>query len=255
MFGSTPHIQHKPSSVIKAGGSLEGVDFHAGLASQIKELLERRTVVVVSGGGREIDSICSRLGIEIRKKDGIRFTDAETLRIAMMSLARNAAELAACLCSAGIDSLPLPAFSAGVSATNMRREHGLVAGEMKVDTDRLRHVISLGVPVIYPITMCGTQLLNVNADELASELAIAIGAKELLLLTDVDGVIVGGRVLERYNAERGDDGVQGGMIPKVDAAIRARRHGVDRVWIANGNREGVVEGIMEGKVNGTEIEG
>jgi len=192
---STRPIQ-RSLTVIKTGGSLEGGEFYREVAEQLSKL--DGNAVIVNGGGREIDQLCSRLSVRSEKKNGLRITTPEVLEAVTMALAKKAMEFASVLCSGGITAIPMPALS--FCTSERRKEYGLVGGKSSVDVELLMHLVSKAVPVIYPISRGGEQLLNVNADELAADIAVAAGASALILLTDIDGVILNGKVVESISA-------------------------------------------------------
>ena len=131
-----------------------------------------------------------------------------------------------------------------------------------VDAARLRGLLADGcIPVLAPIALeRPAQPLNVNADTVAGEVARALGAALLIFLTAVDGVLdERGALLPQLGAERAaalrEAGtLAGGMLPKVDASLRAAGGGSTAV-IANGRRRGTVREIVSGARVGTRLGG
>jgi len=214
-------------TVVKVGGAA------AGAAAQVAGLVARgRQVVVVHGAGAQITAGCLDAGIEPRFVDGQRVTDAAVLEIVERAILAANAALCAELGGQGVPCRPV--LDALVAEPWGDERLGLVGRITSVEQISLRALLAAGVvPVIAP-TSGG---LNVNADNAAATVAAALGASELIFLSDVPGVIgPGGQVIRRVNAAAaallvasGD--VSGGMIPKLDAGLTAIRGGVWRVWI------------------------
>jgi acetylglutamate kinase len=270
MSGSTLRTQHEaPLTVIKAGGSiLQDGDTAAALAGAV-EWAKRagNGVIIVNGGGNEIDMLCSRLSVDIRKYRGLRITSREVLDIVQMALSKKSNEIAVTLLAHGINAIPLPAFaSAAVRCRKKPDSHGVdfgFVGEVEsVDAAFLLSLVRGGaVPVIYPVAADASfSLYNINADELASEIASAVGAESLLLATDVGGVIIDSAVQDvihagSINLLESSGKLQGGMIPKLEAARNALNSGVRRVAILDGrNPLNLINFFREGVIIGTEIQ-
>ena len=214
-------------AVVKVGGAVPGA------AGKVAALAARgREVVVVHGGGPQISQLCRRRGIEPRFVDGQRVTDAAVLEVVGEALAEQRAILIEQLERAGLDARALPDALDGAPCGDPRL--GLVGRITAVDGIGLGAMLAAAVvPVVSP--MAGG--LNVNADHAAAAVAAALGASELIFLSDVPGVLdAGGHVIRRISACQAphliDQGhVTGGMIPKLNAGTEALAQGVWRVWI------------------------
>jgi len=214
-------------SVVKVGGAA------AGAAPKIADLRRAgRQVVVVHGAGPQISERCRAIGIEPRFLAGQRLTDAAVLAVVDQALAEVNARLVAELAGAGIAAQGL--FGALDGVPHDDRRLGLVGRVSRVDTAAVGELLVAGtVPVISPLAGG----LNVNGDHAAAAVAAAVGASELVFLSDVPGVLgADGRVIRRITADQApaliDGGhVTGGMIPKLNAGTAALAHGVWRVWI------------------------
>ena len=214
-------------AVVKVGGSA------AGAAAQVAGLAARgRQAVVVHGAGPQITARCIDAGLEPRFVGGQRVTDAAVLRVVEAAILDANAALCDELDEQGV--LCRPALDSLVAEPWGDERLGLVGRITSVEQIGLRALLAAGiVPVIAP-TSSG---LNVNADNAAAAVAGALGASELIFLSDVPGLIgPGGEVIRRVNAaaasllvSSGD--VTGGMIPKLDAGLAAIASGVWRVWI------------------------
>lgn len=195
--------------------------------------------VVVHGGGPQIDAMMRRLGLEPRFADGLRVTDEAALRVAEMVLLSFGKAVGAALQRQGVSAIALSGQDAGIlRATTKDPALGFVGGVASVNTVPLALLAENGiVPVIAPIGSDGTHALNVNADEASGAIAAALGARALLLLSNVDGVLArGGRaaILAPAEAQQliATGAADAGMIPKLRAAVAAAEAGVPLVRIS-----------------------
>ena len=221
-------------------------------------------VVVVHGGGPEVSSWMAKMGIRSAFTDGLRVTDGPGLEVAAAVLAglinkRLVAELSAAGCVAvGISGVDGALMRGAV----LRPELGYVAGAVEVDTAVLESLVAGGfVPVVAPIAADASgngQLLNVNADTVAGNIAIAAGVARLVFLTDVDGILGGdGRLLSRVPLSMAEGLVtsgivKGGMIPKLQACLEAGQAGIP-AHIINGTEPGALKGCLDGATTGTAV--
>jgi acetylglutamate kinase len=183
--------------------------------------------LLVHGGGPAITRWLERIGKATRFVDGLRHTDAETLDVARMVLIGSVnSELVAQLGAVGARAIGLSGADGRLLLASVRDERlGFVGEVERVDADLLAWLCAGGfVPVIAPIAVSAAgQCLNVNADTIAGVVAAAVGAEELVFLTDVPGIQDGnGNRLARLTpaacAALAEQGViHGGMLPKVDA--------------------------------------
>ena len=198
-----------------------------------------RPLVLVHGGGAQITALMETRGIPSRFVDGRRFTDLPTLACARVALADVSDALMAELRGLGREARP---FRTGELLECARRSDlGLVGEPVAVDVEPIRAAWGADrVPLIAPIGRDGAspRLLNVNADDVASAVAVAIGADELAFLSDVPGVLDdAGAVLPRISAAA-PPAVSGGMLPKLEACADALAGGVARVRIGAGTEVG-----------------
>ena len=230
--------------VIKIGGSnLEQPGFSEEMARTISAIPGE--VVLVHGGGKEIDELQIRLGIEPMKVDGMRVTDAETLRAAMMILCGLVnKQIVAALVDEGLDAIGLCGVDAGLirvqRASGFEVDLGYVGEIVSVRDGLLRKLLDQGItPVISPISLgLDGQIYNVNSDQVASALASALGAQSLDFVTDVPGILRTGSVQPNMSigdAERLIESkeIREGMIPKVHAGVDALSKGVPNVRFVN----------------------
>jgi acetylglutamate kinase len=213
------------------------------------------STVLVHGGGPEIDAMLRRLGKEPVFVDGLRYTDEETMEVVQMVLAGKVnKDLVGLIQRAGGAALGLCGLDGGLlSATRMGKsgpggtDLGLVGEIAEVKAEVLRAAINGGyIPVVATVA-CGVggdpKSYNVNADSAAADIAIALGAETLLLLTDVPGILrnirdEGTLIKEILRSELDGYKKEGilskGMIPKVECCARAVDGGVARAHIIDG---------------------
>ena len=227
--------------VLKIGGRAQA---DPGLASAIRAATARDRVVVVHGGGDEVSSLQQRLGLTPKFSGGRRVTTRDDLELVQMVLSGSANKrIVAALISEDVRAVGISGEDDGLlSARAAARETlGEVGAPTRVDTGLLDLLIGNGfVPVISPLArdeVTGLPL-NVNGDDAAAAIAVAVGAEELVLVADVSGVIADGVVLTDLDAEQAvaliDNGTaRDGMAAKLQAARRAAELGVPRVRIGD----------------------
>lgn len=233
--------------VIKIGGNeLDTPGFLEALARDLAMPRHPgRPPVIVHGGGKEIAALQTRLGIEPVKVDGLRVTDAASLDVAEMVLSGRAnKQIVRALLAGGLDAVGLSGVD-GRLLTARKKQHptadlGLVGEITAVRLPLLQHLLQMGIiPVISPISLGDDgQTYNVNADEAAAAIAAALAADTLDFVSNVPGVLAGGRLLPHLTPETtealiADGTIAGGMIPKVRAALDALARGVARVRIVD----------------------
>ncbi|MBN1152482.1 MAG: acetylglutamate kinase [Dehalococcoidia bacterium] len=231
--------------VIKIGGSTLGRSDTS--LSDMVALQQRGTrVVVVHGGGAEISRWLDRMGLESRFVDGLRVTGEEELRVVTAVLAGLVNKtLVSQLIEIGGKAVGISGVDGGLAHASVSNPAlGHVGDVDSVDPALITTLITAGyIPVISPVCwgrMAGqAELLNVNADDVAAEVAIALRATRLIYLTDVPGILdASGRVIARVAADDVESlisagTVRGGMIPKARTCVRASRF-VARTRIING---------------------
>ncbi len=203
-------------------------------------------LVVVHGGGDEISTLQKMYGAVATFTDGRRVTTALDLEIIRMALSGSANKrLVSTLVSHGVPALGLSGEDAGLlTATPLDPNRlGFVGVPADVNVALLNHLLSAGyVPVLSPVsrsTQAGEpSTLNVNGDDAAAAIAVAMGAEELLLVSDVAGVLVDGTAVGNLVPDEAqrliDNGIaQGGMGAKLRAALAALDGGVERVRISD----------------------
>lgn len=231
--------------------------------------LQRRGLrpLVVHGGGALIGEWLSRHNVATRFERGLRVTDEETLKVVVAVLAGLVnKELVASLWALGGRAVGLSGADGGLLRARLLDERlGLVGDIIEVERQPLLQRLEEGfIPVLAPIALQWEgerplgQLLNTNADTAAGAVAEALGARWLVFLTDVPGVrSAEGETVSRLSREEVarlmESGViEGGMIPKVEACLRAAQAGSVSV-VADGRREHALLSVVEGEMIGTVV--
>ncbi len=245
-----PYIQafRGQTFVVKYGGSaMRDPSLMNGVIRNILLLqLVGIRPILVHGGGPEIDRWLEKLGIEKKTLNGLRVTDATTMEVVEMALGRANKALAAEIAKAGGKAVGLSGRDAHLlTAAPISAELGRVGRVSRVDPAILKSTSEAGVvPVVCTVANDDQgEALNINADSAAAAIAVAIDASKLILMTDTDGVLedkdrpetrISKLSLSDAQAMLTDGRADRGMIPKLEAAIHALDHGVDRVHLING---------------------
>lgn len=247
-----PYIQQfaNRTIVIKYGGA-------AMKEEHLKEKVMRDIVflacvgirpVVVHGGGPEINSWLGKLGIEPQFKDGLRVTDAATMDVVEMVLVgRVNKDIVALINQAGGLAVGLCGMDGNIIKARPEGREGIgFVGEVNaVNIKLLSSLVNNGyIPVVSSVAADETgQTYNINADTVAGEIAAALGAEKLLLLTDTAGILEDYKdpstLIPRLDIQTArkliDKGVVGGgMIPKVKCCVRSLAQGVKAAHIVDG---------------------
>jgi acetylglutamate kinase len=247
-----PYIQQLSGKtiVVKYGGA-------AMKDSNLKDKVIRDVVlmacvglrpVLVHGGGPEINTWLDKLGIEPQFKDGLRVTDAATMDVVEMVLVgRVNKELVSLINQAGGDALGLCGKDANLIKARPTDQTGIgFVGEVtSVNTHILDTLVKSGyIPVVSSVaTDEEGQAYNINADTVAGEIAAALGAEKLILLTDTAGILQDYKdrstLIPKLDIQEArkliESGVvSGGMIPKVTCCVRSLAQGVRAAHIIDG---------------------
>jgi acetylglutamate kinase len=241
--------------VLKFGGELlEDPQRIAALASTIAKLARKTPLVVVHGGGREIDASLARVGIEKRQVDGLRITDEPTLDIVVSVLAGLVnTRFVAALGAAGVQAVGLTGADAGVGRVKAAAPHKSTAGAT-VDLGRVGEPIGRDKPALL-IDLCRKgyvpvvssigasregELFNVNADTLAAHLAGRLKSPRLIIAGATAGVLErnGSTIAEMtfrdIDALIGSHNATAGMVAKLAACRSALESGASEVFVADG---------------------
>jgi acetylglutamate kinase len=237
--------------VVKYGGApMEVTPLARSLADDIALLQSAGiNVVIVHGGGPQLTELATKLGLETHFVDGLRVTDTETLDVATMVLAGKLnTDVVATLAAGGVPAVGISGVDGGLVIARKRsdRDLGFVGEVEHVNPAVVLALLEHGfVPVVASIAVDGSgQTYNVNADVVAAELAIGLGAEKLVFLSDVPGVMgQAGDLLSELSVSGANEllamggVVDGGMIPKLESAVLAIGAGVDRAHFVDGRLE------------------
>lgn len=247
-----PYIQkyHGKTVVIKYGGNAMVSDDlrHAVMSDIVLLSLVGINVVVVHGGGPEINEMLTKIHKESKFVDGLRYTDQETMDIVQQVLCGKVNKnLVATLNRMGGKALGLCGLDGGLfQAVKKDSRYGLVGDIRQVNADPVRDVIDKGyIPVVSTVAMGmdSETSYNINADTAAAKLAVALGAEKLILLTDVRGILRDPKdedtLIHLVHMSEvpmliKDGIIKGGMIPKLECCVEAVRSGVSRAHILDG---------------------
>ncbi len=233
--------------------------------------------VVVHGGGPQIGSVLEKMGVTSQFVDGIRVTDGPTMDVVEMVLVGKVnKEIVAQISQQGGKAVGLSGKDGRLVVArklHMVRSQaddkppeiidvGMVGEVVSVNVEIIDTLESGGfIPVIAPVGVGESgETYNINADWVASKVAVALNATKLILLTDVEGVMDGNGSLissmkPRAVHERLEDGtISGGMLPKIKCSLEALEKGVERIHIIDGRKpHAVLLELFTDKGIGTEI--
>ncbi len=247
--------------VIKYGG-------HAMVDDQLKTDFARDVTllkfiglnpVIVHGGGPQINLVLDAMGIRSKFVKGMRLTDEPTMDVVEMVLGGKVNKaIVAQINQQGGKAVGLSGKDGGLIQAKKLQivyqednnkppeiiDPGLVGEVTRIHPDIINTLARQGfIPVIAPVgTGEAGETFNINADLVASRIAMALKAGRLILLTDVDGVLdASGNLISSIDAQAiqsmiDDGSISGGMIPKIECALEALHGGVDKVPIINGTR-------------------
>src|SRR5437667_10591712 len=246
--------------VVKLGGTT--FDEQRDVLAEIAEIGRQRPVVVVHGGGRRLTEWRARLGVKSRFAGGLRVTDAAALEVAAAVLRGVVnSELVAGLRDLGVDAVGLSGVDGGLLIAERVPGMGLVAHVVGVRRDLVDAILVGGqVPVVAPLARDEEGIVcNVNADDAAAGIAAGLGARQLVLLTDVDGVRdADGRRLDTLTSGEAESliasgVIAGGMVPKIRAALAALAFEGSEAIIADSAAKSALERALTDPTFGTRI--
>ena len=247
--------------VIKYGG-------HAMVDEQPKQDFARNITllkfiglnpVVVHGGGPQINTVLDQMGIRPQFVRGMRLTDERTMDVVEMVLGGKVNKaIVHQINQQGGRAVGLSGKDGGlIQAEKLKIVHqedinkppeiidpGLVGEVTRINSDIIDKLTQQGfIPIIAPVGGgADGETFNINADLVASRIAVALKAGRLVLLTDVDGVLdAGGELINSIDAGQitemiANQRISGGMIPKIEYGLKALENGVDKVQIINGTK-------------------
>ncbi len=238
-------------TIIKVGGAV--VEDSNSLSTLLDDFAKiSGPKILVHGGGRAADKMLNRLGVEIKKVDGRRITDEQTIEVVTMVYAGLVNKnIVAQLQRRSINAMGFTGADLNIIRSVKRPvqtiDYGYVGDVVGVQTNVLFSLISQGaVPVVSPITHDGNgQLLNTNADTIASELARALAKNcsvklvycfekpGVLLNANDDNSVISNLTYNMFKEYQESGVISEGMIPKLDNGFDAIKQGVASVVITN----------------------
>jgi acetylglutamate kinase len=277
IIGALPYIQafRGTTVVVKYGGNAM-VDPNLTVAV-IQDVILMGLVgmqpVVVHGGGPQIDDAMKTSGLRPSFIQGLRVTDADTMRIVERVLVGEINQgIVALIGRLGGAAIGLSGKDGGLirvrkappktGADGQLLDLGLVGEVTGVDPRPIRTLQAAGyIPVVAPTAGDSSgATYNINADLVAGEVAAALSAEKLVLLTDTDGILdrhgelLSTLTLQEIEQLKADGTITKGMLPKVAACLTALRAGVRKTHIINGTRQhALIEELLTPQGVGTEI--
>jgi acetylglutamate kinase len=258
----------KRVAVLKLGGELiETPDKLRAIGKAVAGAAKANRLVVVHGGGREIDAALAQVGIPKRQVDGLRVTDEDTLNIVVSVLAGSInTRFVAAINAAGGKAVGLTGADAGVAPVKKAAPHKATNGET-VDLGMVGMPTAAGAPAVIaalcragyvPVVACigaskDGQLFNVNADTLAGSLAARLKARRLVMAGATAGVLdKKNQTITRLDRARIDKLVKSGtanagMVAKLAACQAALQGGAKNVTIVDGRSPGRLVKAVNGQ--------
>jgi acetylglutamate kinase len=281
LIEALPYIRrfYRMTIVIKYGG-------HAMVDEQLKQDFARDITllkfiglnpVVVHGGGPQINLVLDQMGIRPKFVRGMRLTDETTMDVVEMVLGGKVNKaIVHQINQQGGKAVGLSGKDGGlIQAKKLQIVHqedknkppeiidpGLVGEVTRIDSDIIDKLTQQGfIPIIAPVGAGEAgETYNINADLVASRIAIALKAGRLIFLTDVDGVLdAAGDLISSIDAQKikkmtADKHISGGMIPKIEFGLNALENGVEKVQIINGTkRHAILLELFTDSGIGTEV--
>lgn len=252
---------------IKIGGStVDAEGLLKELGQSIKDLPVDLFPVIVHGGGKDIARQLSLLNKEFTFIEGLRVTDSEMVKIVQMVLSGDVNKrIVNALLSEGVSAFGFSGVDGNLLEASKMTVNGQDIGFVgKIDNVNISVIDMFKaqkiVPVISPISRdAHGAIYNVNADLAAGELAMAIRADDLVFVSDVQGVLIDGKVRSEIRIKEIEElislgHVTGGMIPKLRSAAEAVERGVSRVHICGWDGKDTLKNELNTKTsNGTVI--
>lgn len=257
----------KNITVIKIGGSTFG-----SRDTTIEDLValqkKGESLVVVHGGGSTVTEWLKRQGVETGFVRGERVTDLPALEVVIAVLAGLVnKEITAAINTGGGRAVGISGLDGSLVESKLRnKEMGYVGDVAKVNPAVLETLLKGGfIPVVSPVSLYSVArpdkdapIINVNADPVAGDIAVAVKAERLVFLTDVPGINdESGKLISRLSGKEAEDliaagVISGGMIPKVNSCLKALNAGAV-ARIIDGRKSHALLGEFDGQDGGTTI--
>lgn len=246
----------KKITVVKFGGSLtKNKEAQKKFIKDLAGLSKKENIILIHGGGPEINILLEKLNIESKFVNGLRYTDEKTLEVVEMALSGKVNKmLTAELIKCGVQAVGISAKDGSIAVCQLIKDLGFVGKPVKINKKLLDILMKNGfLPVLSSVGIDKNgNAVNINADLLATAVAVSFKASKLIFLTDVAGVLdADKRTIKEIQIKNTDNLIKtnvitGGMIPKINSCKDAVKKGVKEVFIVDG-----ASGIK--KLNGTII--
>ena len=246
----------KSLTVVKFGGSLtKNPAAQAKFLKELAALSRRQNIILAHGGGPEINALLDKFGVKSKFINGLRYTDEAALNVVEIALSGKVNRaLTTGLIKNKANAVGISGKDGSSIICKQKKELGFVGEPVKVNKKLIEALVKAGfLPVIASLAADKNgNVLNVNADSIATAIAVAFKADRLVFLTDVAGVLDKNKKtikeikIKNISALIKDETVTGGMIPKIQGCAKAVQKGVREVWIADG-----LKGILN--IKGTVI--
>ncbi|MDR1522605.1 MAG: acetylglutamate kinase [Endomicrobium sp.] len=230
--------------VVKFGGSLtKNPKAQKEFLKKLSKISQKQRVILVHGGGPEINLLLEKFSIRSKFINGLRFTDEKVLSIVEMALSGKVNKsLVTGLLKNNVKAIGISAKDANSVICKQVKSLGFVGEPVKVNKKLIEVLLKENfLPVVASIACdSNANSLNVNADILASAIASAFKAQKLIFLTDVCGILnKDKKTIKEIRAKNinfliKDKTIINGMIPKVQACLNSLKKGVREVWIVDG---------------------
>lgn len=247
--------------VIKYGGNAisdnSSIDNFAQAVARLWQ--EDKNLVLIHGGGPQINYWLDKAGIKSEFIKGMRFTSPEVLEVVEMALCANVNKaLVRAFLKLGVKAVGISGQDGELLKAEQRADLGLVGDIRAVNPSLIKDLLKQGfLPIVAPLGLSPEfSPLNINADYAAAHIAGALEAQSCIFMTNVDGVLDKNKNLIKsatkaeIDALIADGTISGGMLPKVDCCLKALELGVKQVKILNANN---MDNLFNNEV-GTSIE-
>ena len=251
-----PYIQQYSGKtiVVKYGGNaMISENLRRAVISDIVLLRQvGMNVVVVHGGGPEIGAMVGQLGMESRFVNGLRYTDEATMDVVQQILCGKVnKDLVSLMREYGGNAVGISGMDSSLIEAVRRTDddYGFVGDITKINVEIINDLLDAGyIPVVSTVAAGadGAKCYNINADTAAAQIAAALGAEKLIILTDVLGLmrdindpdsLISKCRLSEVPVLVKEGIIKGGMIPKIECCVEAIRRGVSRAHILDGRIE------------------
>ena len=255
LIEALPYIQqfNRKIIVVKYGGSaMADEDLKKNVIKDVTLLkLVGFKPIVVHGGGKDISKWVNKVGKEAEFVNGLRVTDAETMEIAEMVLSKVNKSLVTMVEELGVNAIGISGKDGGLLTVEKKysdgKDIGFVGEITEVNTKILEDLLEKDfLPIVAPIGLDKDfNTYNINADDAACAIAVAMKADKLAFLTDVEGVFLDpndkSTFISRLTVSEVNDLISkghigGGMLPKLNNCTNAIENGVNRVHILDGRK-------------------